>query len=129
MTKECGFGVRTLEDVPAGSFVALYVGEILTDHEAKERQDSSYHAVLRNPKLASKKPFVMDGRHKTNIAAFFNHSCEPSMFAQMVFTESRVDKLPELALFAKKDIKAHEVVISSSSYWGRLTVEERQFLR
>lgn len=31
------------------------------------------------------------------------------MFAQMLFTESRVDKLPELAFFAKDNIKAREV--------------------
>ncbi|KAH7669984.1 SET domain containing protein, partial [Aphelenchoides avenae] len=121
MTEDRGWGVRALVDIPRGSFIAKYIGEILSDKTAlKKREDDSYHAYLRCAALRAKmicnpkvKPSVVDGldddgHFKTNIAAFFNHSCEPNMFAQMVFTESRVDKLPELSLFAAKDIEAGE---------------------
>ncbi|KAH7704418.1 histone-lysine N-methyltransferase SUV39H2-like protein [Aphelenchoides avenae] len=37
-----------------------------------------------------------------------NHSCEPNLFAQHVFTNVLVDRLPEIALFAARDITAGE---------------------
>uniref|UniRef100_A0A0N5B1B6 MBD domain-containing protein n=1 Tax=Syphacia muris TaxID=451379 RepID=A0A0N5B1B6_9BILA len=34
-TKYCGWGIRTLVDIPAGTFVCNYVGMILTDNQAE----------------------------------------------------------------------------------------------
>jgi hypothetical protein len=36
-TKLCGWGVRTLVDIPAGTFVCEYVGEIISEQEAERR--------------------------------------------------------------------------------------------
>ncbi len=36
-TKLCGWGVRALEDIPAGTFVCEYVGEIISEEEAERR--------------------------------------------------------------------------------------------
>lgn len=44
--------------------------------------------------------------HEQQQQNFFN---KPNMRAQMLFTEYRVDKLPEVALFAKDNIKAGTV--------------------
>ena len=35
-----GWGVRPLSDIPKGSFVCEYVGEIISDSEAETREDS-----------------------------------------------------------------------------------------
>ena len=35
-----GWGVRPLGDIPKGSFVCEYVGEIISDSEAETREDS-----------------------------------------------------------------------------------------
>ena len=35
-----GWGVRPLSDVPKGSFVCEYVGELISDSEAETREDS-----------------------------------------------------------------------------------------
>ena len=58
-----GWGVRPLSDIPKGSFVCEYVGEIISDSEAETREDSylfdldnrvriTYyiHIVDKNPK-------------------------------------------------------------------------------
>lgn len=37
MTPEKGWGLRTLEDIPKGTFVCEYVGEIVTNTELFER--------------------------------------------------------------------------------------------
>ena len=33
----CGWGVKTLENIKKGSFVVEYVGEVITNEEAEER--------------------------------------------------------------------------------------------
>ncbi|KAH7708264.1 histone-lysine N-methyltransferase SETDB1-like protein [Aphelenchoides avenae] len=90
-TKEMGWSVRTLVDIPKGAFVV-----------------TTYHANLNFPLLGRKRPFVVDGKFYGNVAAFINHSCEPNLFAQHVFTDVHHDRLPEIALFAARDITAGE---------------------
>ena len=94
-----------------GTFVATYVGEVLTMADAEAREDKRYQLTLqvtakrlsRNqgasaaggesegaaaataaPKWPEAK-FVIDAKEKGNVARFFNHdSSTPNLFAQMV---------------------------------------------
>lgn len=43
-----GWGVRPLKDIPKGTFVCEYVGEIISDSEADRRDDDSYLFDLDN---------------------------------------------------------------------------------
>jgi len=43
-----GWGVRALETIPSGSFVCDYVGELISDAEADNREDDSYLFDLEN---------------------------------------------------------------------------------
>ena len=36
-TDQCGWGVETLADIPAGTFVCEYIGELITEQEAERR--------------------------------------------------------------------------------------------
>lgn len=47
-TANRGWSVRTLNDIPKGSFVCEYVGEIITDEEAEQREDDSFLFELDN---------------------------------------------------------------------------------
>ncbi|EEC11008.1 histone-lysine N-methyltransferase, bat/ehmt, putative [Ixodes scapularis] len=47
-TRGKGWGVRTLQDIPRGTFVCEYIGEILSDSEADKREDDSYLFDLEN---------------------------------------------------------------------------------
>ena len=38
-TDQCGWGVKTLADIPAGTFVCEYIGELITEQEAERRAD------------------------------------------------------------------------------------------
>lgn len=41
-TKHRGWGVKARHDIVMGQFVCEYVGELITDEEADEREDDSY---------------------------------------------------------------------------------------
>jgi len=43
-----GWGVKTLNAIPKGSYVCEYIGEILSDVEADHREDDSYLFDLDN---------------------------------------------------------------------------------
>ena len=41
-TKHRGWGVKARQDIVKGQFVCEYVGELITDSQADEREDDSY---------------------------------------------------------------------------------------
>lgn len=47
-TEAKGWSIRTLSDIPKGGFVCEYVGEIITDEEAEQREDDSFLFDLDN---------------------------------------------------------------------------------
>lgn len=47
-TENKGWAVKTLGLIPKGSFVCEYIGEIITDLEADQRDDDSYLFDLDN---------------------------------------------------------------------------------
>lgn len=47
-TRDRGWGVRSLRLIPKGTFVCEYVGEILTDADAEQREDDSFLFDLDN---------------------------------------------------------------------------------
>ena len=117
-----GWGLRTLHDIPRGTFICQYVGEILTSeqgHERAQTMDDKYQTSLDLVKQIryevdhdddddddDDEPYVIDGSVYSNIGRYFNHSCDPNMFIQNVFIESHDLHFPNLALFAQIHIKA-----------------------
>ncbi|KAJ1077970.1 hypothetical protein K5549_011297 [Capra hircus] len=47
-TQNMGWGVRSLQDIPLGTFVCEYVGELISDSEADVREEDSYLFDLDN---------------------------------------------------------------------------------
>lgn len=47
-TRNKGWGIRTLRLIPRGTYVCEYVGEIISDLEADQREDDSYLFDLDN---------------------------------------------------------------------------------
>ncbi|KAH7444146.1 hypothetical protein KP509_02G066700 [Ceratopteris richardii] len=81
-----GWGLRTLEDLPSGSFVCEYVGEILTNTELDKRNavraGHSYHyPTLLDADLSSEtilqdeELLCLDATNYGNVARFINHRC------------------------------------------------------
>uniref|UniRef100_A0A914CZC6 Uncharacterized protein n=1 Tax=Acrobeloides nanus TaxID=290746 RepID=A0A914CZC6_9BILA len=124
-TKEIGWGVRTLIDIPKGSYIATYSGQLMTDEQVLKfkldndgKYPDEYNVYLsdlviainsaQNAPVPRNNVFLLDASKSGNIARFFNHSCEPNMFAQYVFMDTHDVRLPEVAFFAKRFILAGE---------------------
>uniref|UniRef100_A0A3Q2YYL9 Euchromatic histone-lysine N-methyltransferase 1b n=1 Tax=Hippocampus comes TaxID=109280 RepID=A0A3Q2YYL9_HIPCM len=104
-TSKKGWGVRALQDIPQGTFVCEYVGEIISEAEAEMRQNDAYLFSLDD------KPqdlYCIDARFYGNISRFLNHMCEPNLFACRVFTTHQDLRFPHIAFFASENIKAGE---------------------
>uniref|UniRef100_A0AAY5EYI8 Euchromatic histone-lysine N-methyltransferase 1b n=1 Tax=Electrophorus electricus TaxID=8005 RepID=A0AAY5EYI8_ELEEL len=101
-TQNMGWGVRTLQDIPRGTFVCEYVGEIISDAEADVREDDSYLFSL-DSKVAGDM-YCIDARFYGNISRFINHHCEPNLFPCRVFTSHQDLRFPHIAFFASKNI-------------------------
>ncbi|KAG7480473.1 hypothetical protein MATL_G00056510 [Megalops atlanticus] len=102
-TRNMGWGVRTLQNIPQGTFVCEYVGEIISDAEADIRENDSYLFNLDN-KVGD--VYCIDARFYGNISRFINHMCEPNLLPVQVFTSHQDLRFPHVAFFACRNISA-----------------------
>ncbi|KAL0979586.1 hypothetical protein UPYG_G00186950 [Umbra pygmaea] len=106
-THNMGWGVKALQDIPQGTFVCEYVGEIITDAEADSRENDSYLFTLDN-KVGD--VHCIDARLFGNIGRFINHLCEPNLLAVRVFTMHQDLRFPRIAFFSSKPIKSGDQI-------------------
>lgn len=110
-TESKGFGIRTLQDIPRGSFVCEYAGEVLTRDEARRRSsnladaDCNYILALHEHVMRDGVDHMIttyvDPMYIGNVGRFMNHSCAPNLFMVPVRVHNDV---PHLGLFAIDDI-------------------------
>lgn len=98
-----GWGVRALQDIPEGTFVCEFAGEIISDGEANVRENDSYMFNLDN-KVGE--VYCIDAQFYGNVSRFMNHLCEPNLFPVRVFTKHQDMRFPRIALYASKAIQA-----------------------
>ncbi|CAM6009643.1 unnamed protein product [Sphagnum balticum] len=116
-----GWGLRTLDDLPAGAFVCEYAGEILTNLEMDERNCSStantkHHFPLQLDADWSSERFLkdeealcLDGTYFGNVARFINHRCfDNNMLDVPVEIESPDHHYYHVAFFTSREVKANE---------------------
>ncbi|XP_010549653.1 PREDICTED: histone-lysine N-methyltransferase SUVR4 isoform X2 [Tarenaya hassleriana] len=115
-----GWGLRTLQDMPKGSFVCEYVGEILTNTELYERNISSsserhtYPVTLdadwgSEKELKDEEALCLDATLCGNVARFINHRCnDASMIDIPVEIETPDRHYYHIAFFTTRDVKAME---------------------
>uniref|UniRef100_UPI0037E77919 histone-lysine N-methyltransferase EHMT1 isoform X2 n=1 Tax=Semicossyphus pulcher TaxID=241346 RepID=UPI0037E77919 len=104
-TNKKGWGVRALQDIPQGTFICEYVGEIISEAEAEMRQNDAYLFSLDDK---PQDQYCIDARFYGNISRFLNHMCEPNLFACRVFTTHQDLRFPHIAFFASENIMAGE---------------------
>ncbi|XP_056113332.1 histone-lysine N-methyltransferase EHMT1a isoform X1 [Rhinichthys klamathensis goyatoka] len=102
-TERMGWGVRALQDIPEGTFVCEFAGEIISDGEANIRENDSYMFNLDN-KVGE--VYCIDAQFYGNVSRFMNHLCEPNLFPVRVFTKHQDMRFPRVALYASKPIQA-----------------------
>lgn len=100
-TENMGWGVRALQDIPQGSFICEYVGELISDAEADVREDDSYLFDLDNK---DGEVYCIDARYYGNISRFINHLCDPNLIPVRVFMLHQDLRFPRIAFFSSRDI-------------------------
>lgn len=101
-------GLFTATDIPRGSFVCEYAGEVISKSEATKRNKSNFskglmnYIICVNEHTASGKiQTFIDPSEFGNIGRYLNHSCEPNC----IMIPIRVNNpIPKLCLFALKNI-------------------------
>lgn len=119
-TQNKGLGVKTLHHLVSGSFIAEYVGEIVSNSMANVRlqsqEKSSSCYVLKFREHLSDNQVIatnIDATCKGNIARFINHSCDPNLVVIPIRTDSLI---PRLCLFTCRHVNAEEELCFS--YFG-----------
>ncbi|XP_039624673.1 histone-lysine N-methyltransferase EHMT2 isoform X2 [Polypterus senegalus] len=102
-TAKMGWGVRALQDIPQGTFICEYVGELISDAEADVREDDSYLFDLDNK---DGEVYCIDARYYGNISRFINHLCDPNIIPVRVFMLHQDLRFPRIAFFSSRDIQA-----------------------
>ena len=126
-TNSMGWGVRSLNSIPSGSFICEYIGEVLEEKEAEQRtSNDEYLFDIGNNKnnnnlwdgLSNLFPnshssssdvvkdfdFTIDGAQFGNVGRFVNHSCSPNLYAQNVLYDHQDSRVPHIMLFAADNI-------------------------
>ncbi|XP_077943450.1 histone-lysine N-methyltransferase EHMT1a [Gasterosteus aculeatus] len=106
-TQKMGWGVRAMQEIPQGTFICEYVGEIITDAEANKRENDSFLFTLDN-KVGD--VHCIDARLFGNVGRFINHLCEPNLLAVRVFTMHQDLRFPRIAFFSSRPIKAGDQI-------------------
>ncbi|KAG6633516.1 histone-lysine N-methyltransferase, H3 lysine-9 specific SUVH6-like [Carya illinoinensis] len=126
-TKSRGWGVRSLNSIPSGSFICEYIGELLEEKEAEQRtgndeylfdignlyNDSSLwdglSSLMPDVQASSSEVvedggFTIDAAQYGNVGRFINHSCSPNLYAQNVLYDRDDRRIPHIMLFAAENI-------------------------
>ncbi|KAL3680164.1 hypothetical protein R1sor_023120 [Riccia sorocarpa] len=118
-TQHKGWAVRAAQQIPRGTFVCEYVGEVLRDQDANKRGErydqvgcSYLYDIDAHIDISGRgrrcKPFVIDATSQGNVARFINHSCAPNLVNYQVLVESMDAQLAHIGLFASRDIEIGE---------------------
>ncbi|EHA8589632.1 histone-lysine N-methyltransferase, H3 lysine-9 specific SUVH6 [Cocos nucifera] len=122
-----GWGVRSLNSIPSGSFICEYIGEMLQDTEAEQRNNDEYLFDIGHnyddqslweglptliPGLQSSSNcetvedvgFTIDAAEYGNVGRFINHSCSPNLYAQNVLYDHDDKRMPHIMFFAADNI-------------------------
>lgn len=100
-----GWGLKAHEDIPKGSFVVEYVGEIIDQYECEKRLkqvqrrgDSEYYMMEISA------DHVLDASRKGNLSRFINSSCSPNCATQK-WTDAATGQT-RVGIFTISDIPA-----------------------
>ncbi|KAG0629896.1 hypothetical protein M758_1G137900 [Ceratodon purpureus] len=118
-----GWGIRTLEDLPAGAFAFEYIGEILTNTEMWERNNQvhangggfhTYPLTLdgdwgSEANLKDEEALCLDATFFGNVARFLNHRClDANLMNMPVEIETPDRHYYHVAFFTNRRVKAKE---------------------
>ena len=115
-----GWGVVANHDIPKGTFVDLYLGEVISTKEATRRfisdsegENSEIGSYLFdldfNYEFGTECEFTLDAYRYGNVSHFFNHSCSPNLKVYPCFIEHLDPRLHSIAFFTCRSIVKGEL--------------------
>lgn len=106
-TKKKGWGLRTLTDLQAGTFIMEYVGEVVRSKEFRSRvKKYTKQKIKHHYFMALRSDEIIDATCKGNLTRFINHSCEPNCETQKWTVNGDL----RIGFFTIRDLKAGEEV-------------------
>uniref|UniRef100_A0A0D6QUL4 Histone-lysine N-methyltransferase n=1 Tax=Araucaria cunninghamii TaxID=56994 RepID=A0A0D6QUL4_ARACU len=127
-TENRGWGVRSLDPIPAGVFICEYAGEVVLEEEIDQQDDEDEYLLLANRDQENSKnwgdisdilpekkqdgssqaplslKFAINAKNLGNASRFVNHSCSPNILLQSVLYNYHDTWLPHIMLFAMEHI-------------------------
>ncbi|CAD5215162.1 unnamed protein product [Bursaphelenchus okinawaensis] len=95
------------------------MGEKKTRKKKRRKSKWTHHKKAKEPEVpeiteksllhhlfGDSRLFVVDAQERGNLGRFFNHSCDPNLEVQMVFTDTHDIRLPMIAFFTSCDVEA-----------------------
>ncbi|KAG2226778.1 hypothetical protein INT45_005743 [Circinella minor] len=124
-TKAKGWGVKAKQDIPKGTFVEEYVGEVIMNTEGDFRgkfYDKAGTTYLFDMDFGDNVKYVIDSFLLGNASHFFNHSCSPNLTVYAVYSDSADNNFHRLAFFSNRLIKKGEEL--TIDYEGKANGED-----
>lgn len=127
-TENRGWGVRSWDPIPAGSFICEYVGEVLSSEDIDQQVEENEYLLYAKRALEhstdwgdvsnilpEKKQddtvqappslmFAINAKNLGNVSRFINHSCSPNVLLQSVLYDHYNTQFPHIMLFAMEHI-------------------------
>ncbi|KAL7424574.1 histone methyltransferase set2 [Cryptotrichosporon argae] len=121
-TEMKGFGLRAAGDIPAGSLIYEYIGEVVVEKTFRKRmQLYADEGIKHFYFMMLQKEEYIDATKKGGIGRFANHSCNPNCEVQKwvvgrrlrmgIFTQRDVEKGEELTFNYNVDRYGHDAQI------------------
>jgi histone-lysine N-methyltransferase SUV39H len=138
VTDICVTGLRCPEKLKRGTFIELYLGEVIGPAEATARaalgdkigesylydldkftfcEDDLPDELSVGMESDHNDHYTIDGRFCGSVARFINHSCDPNLDTYAVAGNRRDYKVYDLAFFTSRDVAPYEELCFSYTYW------------
>lgn len=124
-TETRGWALKTVETITKGSFVMKIVGDVISadqliEGEQAHAQHSSHALPLYSDFISKCDTKVINFSEWANLSRFINSSCDPNLSVHFVYDGQFDSSLPQVALFARKNIKPGEELTYEypTKYWS-----------
>eukprot|EP00803_Ostreobium_quekettii_P010165 evm.model.scf_824.3 EVM.evm.TU.scf_824.3 scf_824:51436-59843(+) len=120
-TAHCGWGIRTLEPIRKGVYIATYHGTVMRVEDVGPELDDTYffdickrtdmaddNAPLSDDEETVDVRYLVDARGYGSCMRFVNHCCDPNLYVQPVLSDHVDRTMPKICLFTMKDVACGE---------------------